>query len=74
MLALLYALWLVYAGGIKYLLLGSLLYAPGALLYAWARREHGRAVFSPREWVGFGLLVLAAGVAALGLRGGWLSL
>lgn len=73
-LALLYALWLVYAGGIKYLLLGSLLYAPGALLYAWARREHGRAVFSPREWVGFGLLVLAAGVAALGLRGGWLSL
>ncbi|MCO5115138.1 MAG: arginine-ornithine antiporter [Burkholderiaceae bacterium] len=73
-LALLYALWLVYAGGIKYLLLGSLLYAPGALLYAWARRGHGRAVFSPREWVGFGLLVLAAGVAALGLRGGWLSL
>ena len=73
-LALLYALWLVYAGGIKYLLLGCLLYAPGALLYAWARREHGRAVFSRREWAGFGLLVLAAGVAALGLRQGWLSL
>ena len=73
-LALLYALWLVYAGGVKYLLLGCLLYAPGALLYAWARREHGRAVFSRREWAGFGLLVLAAGVAALGLRQGWLSL
>ena len=73
-LALLYALWLVYAGGIKYLLLGCLLYAPGALLYAWARREHGRAVFSRREWAGFGLLVLAAGVAALGLGQGWLSL
>ena len=73
-LALLYALWLVYAGGIKYLLLGCLLYAPGALLYAWARREHGRAVFSRREWAGFGLLVLAALVAAVGLRQGWLTL
>ena len=73
-LALVYALWLVYAGGIKYLLLGSLLYAPGALLYAWARREHGRAVFSRREWVGFAALVLAAGVAALGLHQRWLSL
>jgi len=73
-LALLYALWLVYAGGIKYLLLGCLLYAPGALLYAWARREHGRAVFSRREWAGFGLLVLAALVAAVGLHQGWLAL
>ena len=73
-LALLYALWLVYAGGTKYLLLGCLLYAPGALLYAWARREHGRAVFSRREWAGFGLLVLAALVAAVGLHQGWLAL
>ncbi len=73
-LALLYAFWLVYAGGIKYLLLGSLLYAPGALLYAWARRGHGRRVFSRREWVGFAGLLAAAGVAALGLQRGWLSL
>lgn len=73
-LAVVYALWLVYAGGLKYLLLGCLLYAPGALLYGWARREHGRAVFSPREWLAFAGLVLAAGVAALGLRQGWVSL
>ncbi len=73
-LALIYALWLVYAGGIKYVLLGSLLYAPGALLYAWARREHGRAVFSRREWQGFGLLAAAALVAGLGLHRGWLTL
>ena len=64
----------MYAGGIKYLLLGSLLYAPGALLYAWARRGHGRRVFSRREWVGFAGLLAAAGVAALGLQRGWLSL
>ncbi|MDO5623540.1 MAG: arginine-ornithine antiporter [Pseudomonadota bacterium] len=69
-----YALWLLYAGGVKYLLLSALLYAPGALLYAWARREHGRALFSRAEWAGFALLLLAAGVAALGLWQGWLSL
>ena len=74
LLALAYALWLVYAGGIKYLLLGALLYAPGALLYAWARRSHGRAVFSRREWLGFLAMLAAAGVAALGLQRGWLSL
>ena len=63
-LALLYAVWLVYAGGVKYLLLGALLYAPGAVLYAWARREHGKRVFSRREWWGFAGLLLAAGVGA----------
>ena len=73
-LALLYAVWLVYAGGIKYLLLSALLYAPGALLYAWARRAHGRQVFSRREWTGFAGLLAAAATAATGLRGGWLSL
>ena len=73
-LALLYAVWLVYAGGVKYLLLGALLYAPGAVLYAWARREHGKRVFSRREWWGFAGLLLAAGVAALGLQQRWLSL
>ena len=72
--ALLYALWLVYAGGVKYVLLSSLLYAPGALLYAWARRAQGQPMFSRREWAGFAMLLLAAGTAATGLRGGWLNL
>lgn len=72
--ALLYALWLVYAGGLKYLLLSALLYAPGALLYAWARRGHGRALFARAEWLGFAALLALAALAALGLQRGWLSL
>lgn len=72
--ALLYALWLVYAGGLKYLLLSALLYAPGALLYAWARRGHGRALFARAEWLGFAALLALAVLAALGLQRGWLSL
>lgn len=72
--AVLYALWLLYAGGTRYVLLSALLFAPGALLYAWARRQHGRALFSRPEWAGFAALLLAAGVAAIGLRQGWLQL
>ena len=73
-LAVAYALWLIYAGGPKYLLLSALLYAPGALLYAWARREHGRALFSRVEWQLFTALLAAASVAAWGLHQGWLKL
>ena len=72
--AVLYAVWLLYAGGMKYLLLSALLYAPGALLYAWARREHGRALLSRTEWWAFSALLVAAAVGAWGLKAGWLRL
>ncbi len=64
--ALVYCVWLLYAAGLKYLLLAALLYAPGALLFAWARREQGRPVFKGIEWgvfVGFVVLAVVAGVA-----------
>ncbi|WP_339525912.1 arginine-ornithine antiporter, partial [Pseudomonas sp. EL_65y_Pfl2_R96] len=37
--ALIYAVWLIYAGGVKYLLLSALLYAPGVILFAKAKLE-----------------------------------
>jgi arginine:ornithine antiporter / lysine permease len=64
--AVVYCVWLLYAAGLKYLLLAALLYAPGALLFAWARREQGRPVFKGLEWalfIGFVVLAVAAGVA-----------
>jgi arginine:ornithine antiporter / lysine permease len=64
--ALVYCVWLLYAAGLKYLLLAALLYAPGALLFAWARREQGRPVFKGIEWLvfaAFAALAVAAGVA-----------
>lgn len=73
LLAVAYALWMLYAAGLKYVLLSSLLYAPGALLYAWARREHGRALFSRTEWLLFAALLAAAATAVAGLRQGWLT-
>lgn len=72
--AVLYALWLLYAGGVKYLLLSALLYLPGALLYAWTRRGLGWSLFGRNEWVVFGFVLAAALTAALGLQAGWLRL
>ncbi|MGV8268581.1 arginine-ornithine antiporter, partial [Pseudomonas aeruginosa] len=33
-IAVVYAVWLLYAGGRKYLMLSALLYSPGAILFA----------------------------------------
>jgi arginine:ornithine antiporter / lysine permease len=66
-LATIYTLFLVYAAGWDHLLLSCILYAPGALLYAKARRERNLRLFSPAEAVLFGIIVLGAiaGVVSL---------
>lgn len=73
-IALIYAMWLLYAGGIKYLLLSALLYAPGAILFAKAKRELGKPVFTSVEKLIFAAVVVGALVAAYGLYDGFLSL
>ena len=70
----LYALWLLYAGGTKYLLLSALLYAPGAILFAKAKRELGKQVFTTVEKLVFAAVVIGALVAAYGLYAGFLTL
>ncbi|PTM97338.1 arginine-ornithine antiporter [Mycoplana dimorpha] len=59
LIATLYGLWLVYAAGLSYLLMCSVLFAPGILVYAWARREHGEPAFVGKE------LFIAAGIGLL---------
>ncbi|MCI0917858.1 arginine-ornithine antiporter [Stutzerimonas stutzeri] len=72
--ATLYALWLLYAGGVQYLLLSALLYAPGALFFAKAKHERGQPVFSALEKAIFAAVLIGAGIAAYGLYTGFLSL
>jgi len=72
--AVIYAVWLLYAGGIKYLLLSALLYAPGAILFAKAKREVGQPIFTQIEKGIFALVVIGALVAAYGLYDGFLTL
>ena len=73
-LATLYCVWLLYAAGPKYLLLSALLYAPGALLYAVAKKQRAQRPFTGREWLILAFLVLLAVVAAALLGTGRLGL
>ena len=73
-IALIYAIWLLYAGGTKYLLLSALLYAPGAILFAKAKRELGKPIFTNVEKLIFAAVVIGALVAAYGLYDGFLTL
>jgi arginine:ornithine antiporter / lysine permease len=61
-----YCCWLLYAAGLKYLLLSALLYAPGVVVYAWARREQHARLFRRFELaILVGVLALAACAAVL---------
>ena len=71
--ALIYAVWLLYAGGTKYLLLSALLYAPGAILFAKAKHELGKPIFTNVEKLIFAAVVIGALVAAYGLYDGFLT-
>ncbi|TFH78203.1 arginine-ornithine antiporter [Pseudomonas kribbensis] len=73
-IALIYAVWLLYAGGVKYLLLSALLYAPGAILFAKAKLELKQPVFTNVEKLIFAAVVVGALVAAYGLYDGFLTL
>ena len=69
-IALIYAIWLVYAGGVEYLLTGAVAYLLGTILYVWGRRESNLRVFTAVEWVIFAAVVLAAGVGVHGILTG----
>lgn len=71
--ALLYAIWLIYAGGVKYLLLSALLYAPGVILFAKAKLE-AKPVFTHIENMIFVAVLIGALIAAYGLYDGFLTL
>jgi arginine:ornithine antiporter/lysine permease len=64
-LAVVYAAFLVYAAGPKYLLLSCLLYAPATALYVLARRERKLQVFTAREAFLFAVIAIGAVVAVI---------
>lgn len=73
-ISVIYAIWLIYAGGLKYLLLSALLYAPGVILFAKAKREVGQPIFTNIEKLIFAGVVIGALIAAYGLYDGFLTL
>jgi arginine:ornithine antiporter/lysine permease len=72
--ATLYTAFMLWAGGLRYILLACILFAPGTLLYWWACREQGKPMFRPVDWAIFlatvagflyGVYALATGQIAI---------
>ncbi|KQV41694.1 MULTISPECIES: arginine-ornithine antiporter [unclassified Rhizobium] len=60
LVATLYGIWLVYAAGLSYLLMCAVLFAPGILVYARARQEHGEPIFIGMErFIAIGIALMA---------------
>lgn len=56
LLALIYTSGLIYAAGVKYLLLTTLIYVPGTVLFLMARNEQGVGIFNYVELIVFAIL------------------
>jgi arginine:ornithine antiporter/lysine permease len=69
-IAIVYTLFMFVAAGLKYVLLLAILFAPGTVLYFWARREQEARLFTPVEMAVLALIVLAALAGAYGLATG----
>ena len=65
---------LLYAAGMKFLLLSAILYGPGTVLYAWAKREQNKQLFTAVEWVIFAVTLIGAAVGIHGLATGYITI
>lgn len=73
LVALAYAVWLVYAGGTDYVFVAALFYLAGTGLFVWARKQSGRALLTSVERVLVGIVSATAVVAVIGLVQGWIT-
>jgi arginine:ornithine antiporter / lysine permease len=73
-LATIYTIFLLYAAGVKYMLLALIVYAPGSVLFVMARREQGRKLFSPGEAVILAASIVGAIVGVISLIAGWITI
>ncbi|MEX3845049.1 basic amino acid/polyamine antiporter [Paraburkholderia sp. BR10882] len=72
--AVIYTLFMIVAGGLKFILLSAILYAPGTVLYFLARRERKLKVFQrTSDWVIFIVAAVAAIVGVVALATGTMA-
>jgi len=65
---------MICAGGMRFFLLSTLIYAPGTILYFLARREQKRRLFTLPEVLLFGGVVVAALAGLYALISGRISI
>jgi arginine:ornithine antiporter/lysine permease len=73
-IAVIYTLFLLYAAGMKFLLLSAIIYGPGTALYFWARREQKKSAFTPIEWIIFIAALIGCAVGIHGLATGYITI
>ena len=77
LVATLFAIWLIYAGGLNYALVMAIMFALGIIIYAWSQHEIREKVFSKWwEWL-IAILIILIGLYALWWMiwgGGWAAL
>ena len=69
-----YAVWLIYAAGLDYLIVSIVFLSLGIPVYIWARKERGLSLFTKREAVAAVILALVAVVAIILVASGKMSL
>lgn len=74
LIATVYSILMLAAGGLDKLLLAALILAPGTLLFFIARREQRLRIFTPVEWFVFTVAAIAGITALVGLLSGQIAL
>jgi len=73
-IATLYTIFMLVAGGLKFVLLSFIIFAPGTLLFIFARREQGRTIFTSAEMALFVVVLLGAAYGVYALATGTISI
>ena len=69
-----YSVWLLYAAGPAYLLLSTLLYAPGLIVHIINRRQLNEKLFTKGEAILALIIVVMAVFAVVALTQQWVSI
>ena len=72
-IAVVYTIVMFIAAGLKYVLLVTVLFAPGTILYFWARREQNERLFTTVELGIFVVTLIGAAIGVYGLATGLIT-
>ena len=71
-----YAIWLIYAAGLQFVMLSTIAYAIGIPVFWWAQKENtpGAPAFNRREAIGAGLLLAVAVISTVLIANGTVTI